>query len=118
MKTNWKSLGFAGFVLVGSLALGASPARAQALSFGYAGPGVSVGVTAGAPGYYGGVVVGGVYGGYPVVTPGPVVYGGVAPVVVPRPVIYPRPIYYGPRPFYGPRPYYYGGYRAYPRYWR
>src|SRR5271166_4726651 len=92
MKTNWKSLAFAGFVALGCLALGAAPARAQALSLGYSGPGVSVGVTTGAPGFYGGGVVGGVYGGYPIVAPGPVVVGGVAPVVVPRPVIYPRPV--------------------------
>ena len=47
MKTNWKSLAFAGLVAVGCLALGAAPARAQAVSLGYSGPGVSVGVTAG-----------------------------------------------------------------------
>ncbi len=100
------------------LALGASPARAQGFSFGYSGPGVSVGVNTGGYGYGGGV-----YAGAPVVVPGPVVapapvvVGPYAPVVVTRPVVVGRPFVYGPRPFYGPR--YYGGpYRPGPYYYR
>ena len=45
--------------------LGRGPARAQGFSFGYAGPGVSVGVNTGGFGYGGAI-----YGGYPVVAPG------------------------------------------------
>jgi hypothetical protein len=119
MKTNWKSLALLGGVAMGCFAAGASPAQAQGFSFGYSGPGVSVGVTTGG-GYYGGGVYG---GGYPVVTPGPVVVAPypqvvVAPypqVVVQRPVFVGRP-FYGPRPIYGPRVY--GGYRPYPHYYR
>jgi hypothetical protein len=112
MKTNWKSLALVGGLALGCFAVGNTPARAQGFSFGYAGPGVSVGVNTGG-GFYGGGFYG---GGYPVVTPAPVVVAPYAPVVVPRPVYVARPLY-GPRPFYGPRVY--GGYRPYPRnYWR
>jgi hypothetical protein len=87
MKTNGKSLVLAGGLAVMALAWGASPARAQGFSFGYAGPGVSVGVNTGGLGYYGG----GYYGGYPAVAPVPVVPGPVvvapyAGVVVQRPM--------------------------------
>jgi hypothetical protein len=122
MKTNGKSLVLAGGLAVMALAWGASPARAQGFSFGYAGPGVSVGVNTGGLGYYGG----GYYGGYPAVAPVPVVPGPV--VVAPYAgVVVQRPIYggvgiYGPRPYYGPGyyggGYYGGGYRHHGRYWR
>ena len=62
MKANRKSLALAGALAVVSLAWTASPAQAQGFSFGYAGPGVSVGVNTGGFGYGGAV-----YGGYPVV---------------------------------------------------
>jgi hypothetical protein len=118
MKANWKSWVLAGGLAVMSLAWGANPARAQGFSFGYAGPGVSVGVNTGGFGY-GGAIYG---GGYPVVAPGPVVVAPYAPVVVGRPVVYGGGPFFGPRPFYGPRVYgggyYRGGYRGYPRYWR
>ncbi len=115
MKASRKSLALAGGLAVMSLAWGASPAHAQGFSFGYAGPGVSVGVNTGGFGYGGAV-----YGGYPVVAPGPVVVAPYAPVVV-RPPVYVGAPLYGPRAFVGPRYYgggYYGGYRGYPRHWR
>ena len=105
MKTNVKSLALACGLAVMAFVWGAGPARAQGFSFGYAGPGVSVGVNTGGFGYGGAV-----YGGYPVVAPAPVVVAPYAPVVVPRPVVVGRPFLYGPRPFYGPRVYG-GGYR-------
>jgi hypothetical protein len=113
MKTNVKSLTAACGLAVMAFSWCGAPAKAQGLSFGYARPGVSVGVNTGGYGYGGGV-----YGGYgyPVVTPAPVVVAPYAPVVVPRPVIVGRP-YYGQRRFYGPRGYG-GGYRPYPGYWR
>jgi hypothetical protein len=114
MKTNWKSLALFSGLTTACLGAVSSPARAQGFSFGYAGPGVSVGVTTPGYGYPGGVVVG---GGYPVVAPGPVVvapypapYLVRRPVIVPGPIVGPRPIY-GPRVFYGPRGY--GRYRPY-----
>jgi hypothetical protein len=111
MKTNGKSLALLGGLAVGCFAVGNTPARAQGLSFGYSGPGVSVGVTTGG-GFYGGGFYG---GGYPVVTPGPVVVAPYPQVVVQRPLYVARP-FFGPRPFYGPRVY--GGYRPYPYYYR
>ena len=111
MKTNVKSLTLACGLAAMAFFWGVQPARAQGFSFGYAGPGVSVGVNTGGFGY-GGPVYGGY--GYPVVTPGPVVVAPIAPVIVQRPVIVGRP-FFGPRPFYGPRAY---GYGPYPRYYR
>jgi hypothetical protein len=111
MKTNWKSLALLGGLAIGCFATGTSPAHAQGFSFGYSGPGVSVGVNTGG-GFYGGGFYG---GGYPVVTPGPVVVAPYPQVVVQRPVFVGRP-FYGPRPIYGPRVY--GGYRPYPHYYR
>jgi hypothetical protein len=99
MKTLSRTVVAAGALAIGFFAAGASPARAQALGFGYASPGLSFGVATGGPGYYG------VYPG-PVVAP-PVVVAP-APVLVPRPLVVPRPYYYGG--YYGPR--------AYPRYYR
>jgi hypothetical protein len=110
MKTNWKSLALVGGLAFACFAVGSSPARAQGFAFGYAGPGVSVGVNTGG-GFYGGGVYG---GGYPVVTPGPVVYAPYPQVVVQRPVYVARP-FFAPRPIYAPRVY--GGYRARPYYY-
>jgi hypothetical protein len=93
MKTIPKSLVWAGGLAAITLAWGANPAQAQAMSFGYAGPGVSVGVNTGGFG-----VGGPVYGGYPLVAPGPVV---VSPVIVPRPMVVGGGFYRG-----GYRPYY------------
>lgn len=126
MKTNLKSLALAGITAIGCLAVGAAPARAQGFSFGYSGPGGSVGVGIGGygnygggyynPGYYGPGYYGpGYYGGYPVGAPGPLVVGPVAPVVVRRPVILPGPLI-GPGPYVVRRPFY--GYGPYPRYYR
>jgi hypothetical protein len=101
MKTISRSLAVAGVLAIGSLALGASPARAQAFGFSYASPGLSVGVGTGAfPGYY--------PAPYPLVAPAPVVVPA-APVIVPRPVLVPRPYYF---------PGYYGAFRPDPRYYR
>ena len=47
MKTTGKSLAFVGIGAIACMLLGASPAHAQAFSFGYSGPGVSVGVQTG-----------------------------------------------------------------------
>ena len=74
MKTNWKSLALLGGLAMGCFAAGTSP-RHPRLSFGYSGPGVSVGVNTGG-GFYGGGFYG---GGYPVVTPGPVVVASLIP---------------------------------------
>jgi hypothetical protein len=127
VKTKWKSLSLAVFGGIGCLALAAEPARAQGFSFGYSGPGLSVGVATGGPGYYGGGYYGGgyygggyygggYYGGYPLVRPGPLVAGPVGPVLLGRPVIAPGP-WVGPRPYVVGRPY--GGYGPYRRrYWR
>jgi hypothetical protein len=113
MKTNWKSLALLGGLTCLFLGASTESARAQGFSFGYAGPGVSVGVTTPGYGYYGGPVVG---GGYPILSPGPVVVAPYRPYVVPRPVLVPGPIV-GPRPIYGPRVFYgprvYGRYRPY-----
>jgi hypothetical protein len=111
MKPNWKSLALAVGLASGCLAMGAAPARAQGFSLGYAGPGVSVGVTTGGYGYY----PGGYYGGYPVVAPGPIVVGPAAPVLVRPPVIVPGP-WIGPRAYVVRRPY--GWYGPRPRYIR
>jgi hypothetical protein len=116
MKTIRKSLSLAVVGAIGCLAIPAAPARAQGFSFGYAGPGVSVGVTTGVPAYYGGGFYGGGYiGGYPVVTPGPLIGAAVPPVVVRRPVLVPGPLI-GPRPYFVGRPYGWYGPRRY--YWR
>jgi len=121
MKTNWKSLVLAGIGAIGCLTIGASPVRAQAFSFGYSGPGVSVGGSIGGNGYYGGGYYspgyygGGYYGGYPVVARGPLVVGSAGPVLVRRPVIAPGP-WIAPRPYVLRRPY--GGYAPYPRHYR
>ena len=68
-----------------------SSAHAQAFSFGYSGPGGSVGVNMGNYGYFGGggYYGGGYYGGYPVVGPRAFIAGPVPPVYV-RPQVYPR----------------------------
>jgi hypothetical protein len=104
MKANGKSLALAGLLALGLLSFGASPVRAQAWGFGYSSPGLSVGVGTGGFGYYGG----GVYPGYPILTPAPVVVAPRIPYVVPAPLYGPRP-FYGPPVVYGPRVY--GGYR-------
>jgi hypothetical protein len=101
MKTFWRSLAFAGILTAGGLGLGVSPARAQGFTFGYSGPGLSLGVASG----------GGYYGGYPVVTPAPVVVTP-PPVVVPPPYVVARPYYPG---YYGGYP---GGYRPYHHHYR
>lgn len=113
MKTNWKSLALQGALVCASLGLSGTQARAQGFSFGYTGPGISVGVTTPGYGYYGGAYA----PGYPVVSPGPVLVRPVPPVVVGGPVLVRRPIFgpgyvYGPRRVYGGfyprRAYYYG----------
>jgi len=111
MKTSWKSLTIASVWMVGCLAIGARPAHAQAFSFGYSGPGVSVGVATGAYGYYGG----GYYGGYPAGAPAYVTVAPVLPVVVRRPILLPGPLV-GPGPVVVRRPY--GLYRPFPYYRR
>ena len=70
MNTNGKSLAFAGAWRLHASFLRAV-CTAQGFSFGYAGPGGSVGVTTGNYGYYGGGYYGGGYygGGYPVLAP-------------------------------------------------
>lgn len=112
MKTIGKSLAFTGLLAVGLLTVGASPARAQAFGFGYSSPGFSIGVNTGGYGYYGG----GVYPGYPVIAPAPVVVAPRVPYVVPGPIYGPRP-FYRPPVVYGPRVYG-GGYRPYRYYGR
>ncbi len=111
-----RSMMLAGAMAVGLLGFGAVPARAQAVGFGYAGPGVSFGFSTGgytAFGYPGPVV-----GAYAPVVGAPVIVG--APVVVPRPVIVPGPVVV-PRVYYGGGFYrggpYYRGYHRY-GYWR
>jgi hypothetical protein len=114
MKTIGRTMMLTGALTVGVLGFGAAPARAQAVGFGYAGPGMSFGFTAGGYGYggYG-------YGGYGY--PAPVMggYAGVVggPVVMPRPVIVPGPVIM-PRGYYGG--FYRGGpyYGGHPRRWR
>jgi len=121
MKTTGKSLAFAGIGAIACMSIGVSPARAQALSFGYAGPGASVGVTVGNYGYYGGgpygggYYGGGYYGGYPVQAPGAYIAGPVAPALVRPPVYLGGPLV-GPRPYVVARPY--ARYRPYPGYYR
>jgi hypothetical protein len=122
MKTNWKSLAFAGIAAIACTTLSSSPAHAQALSFGYAGPGGSFGVTAGNYGYYGGgpfggsYYGGGYYGGYPILAPGAYIAGPVAPALVRPPVVLGGPLVV-PRPYgYYGRPY--ARYRPYPGYYR
>ncbi len=118
MKTNWKSLSLAIIGAAGCTTLAGAPAQAQGISFGYSGPGVSVGVATGSPGYFGGVGYygGGYYGGYPMVAQGPLIAAPVALLVVRRPVIMPGP-WMGPRPVVVGRPYgWYGG--PYRRYYR
>ena len=117
MNTTGKSLAFAGVGAIACMVLGSSPAQAQAFSFGYSGPGGSVGVTTGNYGYFGGggYYGGGYYGGYPVLGPRAFVAGPVAPVYV-RP-----PVYLG-GPLIAPRPYVVAGpyvrYRPFPGYYR
>jgi hypothetical protein len=118
MNTNWKSLSLAAVGAIGLFSFAAAPAHAQGFSFGYSGPGVSVGVNTGVPAYYGGGLYGGgYYGGYPVVAPRPLVAGPVVgPVIVRRPAIVPGP-WIGPRAYVVGRPYgRYGPGRRY--YWR
>jgi len=109
MKTIGKSLAFAGLLAIGFLGFGAVPARAQGFSLGYSSPGFSVGVNTGGYGYYGG----GVYPGYPIVAPAPIVVAPRVPYVVPGPIYGPRPFFrppvvYGPRVYGGPYRYGYG----------
>ena len=52
MKTTGKSLAFAGIGAIACMMFSSSPAHAQAFSFGYSGPGVSVGVKTGNYGYF------------------------------------------------------------------
>jgi hypothetical protein len=95
MKTLWRWLVLPGVLTVGSLALSASPASAQAFSLGFAGPGGAFGVST--------------YGGYPAVAAAPVIVAPT-PVVVPAPVVVARPYLYGGYGrYYGG---YYGGYRG------
>ena len=101
MKTFWRSLAFAGILTVGNLGPVVAPAHAQAFGFGFASPGLSVGVASGGVGYPG------VYPGYPLVAPAPIVVAP-APVIVPPPYVVARPYYGG---YYGG---YRGGYRPYP----
>jgi hypothetical protein len=113
MKTTWKSLAFVGVGSVACLMLGSSPAHAQAFSYGYSGPGVSVGVTAGNPGYFGGT---GYYtGGYPVLAPSAFIAGPVAPGYYRPPVVVGGPLI-APRAYVVGRPY--ARYRPYPGYYR
>jgi hypothetical protein len=117
MITTGKSIAFAGTVAIACMVFGSSPARAQGFSFGYAGPGGSVGVTTGNYGYYGGGYYGGGYygGGYPVLAPGAFVAGPVAPAYVRPPLILGAPLGV-PRPYGVARPY--ARYRPYPGYYR
>jgi hypothetical protein len=117
MKTSWKSLALASIGVIGCLSAGASPARAQGFTFGYNGPGVSVGVNTGGygfvpGGYAPGGYYGGYYGGYPAVTPSSV-------LIAPLPRVVVRPPVYGPGPWVGPGPYVvrrpYGRYHHYYR---
>src|SRR5262249_9476046 len=67
MNTTWRSLEYAAVAAIACMTLSSSPAHAQAFSFGYSGPGVSVGVNTGNYGYFGGA---GYYtGGYPLLAP-------------------------------------------------
>jgi hypothetical protein len=116
MKPDLKCLVLAGGLAIGGLAMAAAPARAQVLSFGYSGPGVSVGVATGGNVYYGGGYYGGgYYRGYPVAPAAPLVVSPVAPVIVRPPLVVPGP-WIGPRAYVVRRPY--GWYGPYPRYYR
>ena len=118
MKPTLKTSATAAAVAIACMAFTCSPAHAQAFSFGYAGPGVSVGVNAGNYGYFGpgGYYGGGYFGGYPVVAPGAFVAGPVAPAIV-RPRVYLGGPVVMPRPYGVVRPY--GRYiRPYPGYYR
>jgi hypothetical protein len=113
MKTTRKSLAFAGVGAIACMMLGAPRAHAQAFSFGYSGPGVSVGVQTGNPGYFGGA---GYYtGGYPILAPSAFIAGPVAPAFVRPPVLLGGPVVL-PRPYVVARPY--ARYRPYPGYYR
>ena len=116
MKPTWKTLAAAGIVAMACMAFYVPTANAQGFSFGYAGPGVSVGVTAGNYGYFGGggYYGGGYYGGYPLLAPGAFVAGPVAPVYVRPPVYRGGPVVIPRRYVAGP----YAGYRPYPGYYR
>jgi hypothetical protein len=112
MKTTWKSLALVCITAIACMMLGSSPARAQTFSFGYSGPGVSVGVNTGSYGYFGGP---GYYtGGYPILAPNAFVAGPVAPIYVRPPVVLGGPII-APRPYVVARPY--ARYRPYPGYY-
>ena len=112
MKTTWKSFALAAVAAIACMTLGSSPAHAQAFSFGYAGPGVSVGVNAGNYGYFGGT---GYYtGGYPVLAPSAFIPGPVAPAYYRPPDVLGGPVVV-PRPYVVARPY--ARYRPYPGYY-
>ena len=116
MKTTWKTFAIAATVAIACMAFNSSLVRAQGFSFGYSGPGVSVGVNTGNYGYFGGggYYGGGYYGGYQVLAPGAFVAGPVVPAYVRPPVYVGGPIL-APRPYVVARPF--GGYRAYPGYY-
>ena len=100
MNPTFKTLATAGAAAIACMTLSSS-AHAQAFSFGYAGPGGSVGVNVGNYGYFGGggYYGGGYYGGYPVVGPGAYIAGPVAPVYVARAfMLVGRPFLPGPTP--------------------
>jgi hypothetical protein len=113
MQRNLRTLVMVSVLAGACLAFGATSARAQGFSFGVSVPGFSLGVGNGY-GYGYGYYPGAYYPGYPVVSPGPVVVGGVGPVLVPRRVVVPRAVYVPP-PVLVPRRY--GWYRPY-RYYR
>jgi hypothetical protein len=114
MKTTGNLLAFVSIGAIACIMLGASPAHAQAFSFGYSGPGVAVGVQTGNFGYFGGT---GYYtGGYPVLAPGAFVPGPVVPAYVRPPVLLGGPLVV-PRPYVVARPYA-RYYRPYPGYYR
>jgi hypothetical protein len=126
MNPTRKSLALAGTFAIACMVLCGPTARAQGFSFGYSGPGGSVGVTTGNYGYYGGGYYGGGYygggyygGGYPVLAPGAFVAGPVAPAYVRPPVILGGPLVV-PRPYIAARPYVRYGYPGnyYRRGWR
>ncbi len=115
MNPAYKTLATAGTVAIACMLFSNTSAHAQAFSFGYSGPGVSVGVNAGNYGYFGGggYYGGGYYGGYPVLGPRAFIAGPVAPVYVRPPVYLGGPAFL-PRPYAVARPY--GRYRPYAGY--
>jgi hypothetical protein len=118
MKPTYKTLATAGTVAIACMAFSCSSAQAQAFSFGYVGPGGSVGVNAGNYGYFGGggYYGGGYYGGYPVLGPRAFIAGPVAPAYVRPPVYLGGPAVVVPGPYVVGRPF--GRYRPYPGYYR